>query len=88
MKQMYTGRVPFAHRRFYGGVVFDVIRGVRPPRPECPKLTDDIWTVIQSCWNHDPKKRPTINTVGAWLHLHRQTGAIESIHGDLSHGSC
>jgi serine/threonine protein kinase len=85
--EMYTGRVPFAHRRFYGGVVFDVIRGVRPPRPECPKLTDDIWGVIQSCWNHDPKKRPTISAAGAWLHLLRQIRNAKITYGHLCSSS-
>jgi serine/threonine protein kinase len=74
--EMYSGRVPFAHRRFYGGVVFDVVRGLRPPRPACPNLEDDVWTLIQSCWNQDPKRRSSIDTVRSWLFLLSQMRKI------------
>lgn len=58
--QVYTGNVPFSARRFYGSVVLDVMRGIRPPRPSlesCPNLKDELWDVIQSCWAQDPCQR-------------------------------
>ncbi|KAG7090450.1 hypothetical protein E1B28_009566 [Marasmius oreades] len=65
-QQVYTRRVPFPHRRFYGGVIHDVVSGVRPIRPgpdECPGLDDKIWDVIQKCWRHDPRERPSMAAV-------------------------
>ncbi|KIK51971.1 hypothetical protein GYMLUDRAFT_180782, partial [Collybiopsis luxurians FD-317 M1] len=60
MLEVYSGNIPFHSRRFYGAVVLDVIRGVRPPRPSkqtCPQLTDELWQIIQSCWAQDPFQR-------------------------------
>jgi len=74
--EVYSGQVPFVHRRFYGGVVFDVVRGLRPPRPACPNLEDDIWSLIQSCWHQDPKRRSSIDTVHSWLFLLSQMRQI------------
>ncbi|KAJ4485214.1 kinase-like domain-containing protein [Lentinula aciculospora] len=58
--EVYTGKVPFCTRRFYSGVVLDVTRGIRPPRPtaeDCASLTDEIWHIIESCWTQDPFQR-------------------------------
>jgi hypothetical protein len=69
---MYTNKVPYSHRRFYGGVVFDVVHGVRPPRPAAsvaPQLSDEVWTLMEKGWEHDPKERPNIITVAVWLNL-------------------
>jgi len=74
--EMYSGRVPFAHRRNYGGVVFDVVRGLRPPRPACPNLEDDVWSLIQSCWHQDPARRSSIDTVCSWIFLLSQMRQI------------
>ena len=39
----------------------DVINGKRLNRP--PKATDDIWELMQRCWEQDPKKRPTFKEI-------------------------
>ncbi|KAF9457377.1 kinase-like domain-containing protein [Collybia nuda] len=67
--EILTGRHPFAHRRMHTGVIIDVVRGIRPPRPECAKMTDSLWDIVQSCWKQDPKERPGMGTVKSWLRL-------------------
>lgn len=69
--EIYTGRPPYAHRRFYGPVVFDVVNKIRPPRPIVSELkdSDDIWEIITSCWEHDAQRRPNIDTVSSWLRV-------------------
>ena len=37
--------------------------GERPPRPAHPSCTDDLWTLIQRCWDQDPQLRPEIPEV-------------------------
>lgn len=67
--QVYTGNVPFSARRFYGGVVLDVMRGIRPPRPSlesCPDLKDELWDVIQSCWAQDPCQRRELSYIAVY----------------------
>ncbi|KAF5364606.1 hypothetical protein D9758_005616 [Tetrapyrgos nigripes] len=73
MFEVCTGRIPFSHRKFYGGVVYDVVSGKRPPRPSPSDayasllLTDKIWEIIQTCWEQKPKHRPTMSSVRTWL---------------------
>jgi len=68
--EVYTGNVPFPNRRFYAAAVFDVVNGIRPPRPiDCSKPTDGVWEIITSCWEHDPLKRPNIDAVQAWFRV-------------------
>ncbi|KAK7461493.1 hypothetical protein VKT23_008667 [Stygiomarasmius scandens] len=70
MLEVYTGLVPFSHRKFYGGVIYDVVNGIRPPRPSpsaYSSLTDEIWEAIQCCWEHKPKHRPTMGCMRMWL---------------------
>jgi hypothetical protein len=37
-----------------------ILDGVRPPRPP-PEVhfPDEIWTLVQSCWAHQPLDRPS-----------------------------
>ncbi|KAJ7585365.1 kinase-like domain-containing protein [Mycena floridula] len=75
--EIYTKKQPFAHRKFYGPVVYEVMQGIRPPRPSnCPQLTDDIWRLIQSCWEQDPQNRPTIEMVRAWIRVLSQMNSL------------
>ncbi|KAF9065356.1 kinase-like domain-containing protein [Rhodocollybia butyracea] len=83
MLELYTGSVPFPARRFYGGVILDVVRGIRPSRPSpdtCANLTDELWNTIQSCWVHDPSQRPTMKSVSLWLHLINRVEVASRFH--------
>lgn len=42
-----------------------VLSGKRLPIP--PFIPDKIKTLIEDCWNHNPKKRPDVNTVVKYL---------------------
>ena len=63
--EAFTGRIPFeeqvaevaAHR---------ISRGDRPKMPTNAQkvgLTIGIWKLLESCWHHDPKKRPPVKQV-------------------------
>jgi hypothetical protein len=41
----------------------NVIQGERPPRPADPTLTDDVWTLMQQCWDQEPQLRPEVGRV-------------------------
>ncbi|KAJ7588095.1 kinase-like domain-containing protein [Mycena floridula] len=58
-EQVFTGRVPFYNVSNEPAVILNIVRGVRPTRPELPELNDDIWSLIQDCWKMDPNDRPT-----------------------------
>jgi len=47
-----------------------VLKGTRPERPEkyeAPHLTDEIWKLIEHCWNDDPVQRPFASNVAETL---------------------
>jgi len=66
MVEVLGGHVPF-HEFRNEVVIFKVMAGVRPERPVNAAMTDDIWEMVQSCWNQDPAKRPKISQVLACL---------------------
>ena len=55
--QVFAGAIPFSGKTFLGAMVATV-QGKRPPRPTHPALTENLWTLIQRCWHHDPHLRP------------------------------
>ncbi|KAJ7268510.1 kinase-like domain-containing protein [Mycena rebaudengoi] len=70
--QIYTNAKPFRSEKHDASVVGLVIRGTRPRRPsraECPALSDEMWCLIERCWDADYTKRPRADTVLAWLRV-------------------
>jgi len=43
--------------------MLSIVQGNRPLQPAHPSFTVDLWTLMQSCWGHDPQSRPTIPKV-------------------------
>lgn len=43
-----------------------VVRGDRPPRPSLPNgdaISDVVWSLVQSCWDHDATRRLSADSV-------------------------
>ncbi|KAG9122786.1 hypothetical protein FRC07_000679, partial [Ceratobasidium sp. 392] len=67
MLETITGKVPFSEKKNNLAVIASVIGREIPTRPEevvPPKSQcgDILWSLLKSCWEHDPTKRP--NAVG------------------------
>ena len=63
--EVLTGKTPFL-RCSNLAVMKKIIDGEHPDRPTGPKavwFTDDLWAMLERCWLHEPKQRPTINDV-------------------------
>ena len=60
--KVFTGAVPFSDGPGTAAIV-RMIQAERPPRPTHPSFTDDLWILMQSCWNHNPKLRPNASEV-------------------------
>ena len=57
---MFTGAIPF------GGsspavAMLAIIQGKRPQRPTHPTFTENLWMLMQRCWDHDPHLRPEVS---------------------------
>ncbi|KAK7437402.1 Rho guanine nucleotide exchange factor [Stygiomarasmius scandens] len=62
--ETFTGRIPFHEFKHDAAVAIQLMKGNRPSRPfDNLHLRDDIWTVIQDCWEQDPSIRPHANTL-------------------------
>ena len=53
----FTGKIPFNSHTSLMAVVA-IMNGERPPRPTHLALTDELWELIQRCWNEDRDERP------------------------------
>jgi hypothetical protein len=67
-QKIFSGTHPFPHIERDVQVLFVV--GVENRRPERPKgladargLNDDLWRLIESCWDQDPLTRPSMSNV-------------------------
>ena len=68
--QIFTGSMPFADVRNDALVVHHVLGGKRPKRETCQEIDQNLWNILQSCWNTDPTQRPSMSTVLAFLQSH------------------
>ncbi|KAF8351812.1 kinase-like domain-containing protein [Amanita rubescens] len=70
----------YAYGRLYYMVFFDAMpfegkkpsqilelisSGIRPYRPDSPRMDDDIWKLVEDCWSPDPSRRPTMEQIVA-----------------------
>ena len=53
----FTGAVPFDDKS-PDAVISAIVSGDRPSRPTHSGLTDELWKVIQRCWDQEAQKRP------------------------------
>jgi len=67
--QIFTGLLPFPHISSDAKVVIIVSKGGRPLREHCPQITNDIWRLLEQCWNIDPKQRPSMASLDDFFKL-------------------
>jgi len=75
--EVLSGRVPFF--RYHGyAVVAKILKGERPRRPQGGEgewFMDEIWSILERCWEANPGDRPRIkdvlqclgNVSGSWM---------------------
>ncbi|KAJ7126699.1 kinase-like domain-containing protein [Mycena epipterygia] len=57
--EILIGKVPFFELPNDMAVIFKVVKGHRPSRPELMPV-DGLWILLQHCWEQTSDKRPTI----------------------------
>lgn len=60
-----TGRQPYAYFLQDTIVIANVQDGTKPARDRClPAIfSDSLWTLLEKCWDYDPRDRPNITAV-------------------------
>ena len=78
--QVLTGTSPFARRGKTELACKVVLEGERPLRPrESEKLgfTNNVWKILQTCWEKDPSARPSIDAVSVYLKQASETWVVD-----------
>jgi serine/threonine protein kinase len=83
--EVFTRQVPFSHRRYDTVVVLDVIRGLQPPQPKPSPFSEQLWSLIKSCWEYRPECRPSAILVETWLNVIAHVQAERELHSILSY---
>jgi len=55
--QVWTGSAPFSYIRGDASVIHHVMSGGRPKRYSCKQITDEVWGVLEKCWDTEPSRR-------------------------------
>lgn len=70
--QIFSGKYPFYDIPNDFQVAVAVQQGKRPARPSfnmslTNSLTDQVWSLIETCWTKEPSKRPTASQIAKQL---------------------
>jgi len=66
--EIFTGKIPFSHKKNDSSVIFTVLEGGRPDFPDSLNEQKDLKELIQNCWDQEPSRRPTSRAVTQRLH--------------------
>ncbi|KAH8832216.1 kinase-like domain-containing protein [Flagelloscypha sp. PMI_526] len=69
--EICANEAPFSTQPLDYMVCLDVMQGRRPPRPSRDQVSDQLWSLIESCWLDTPLSRPDINLVLSRLRTKR-----------------
>ena len=63
-RQVLCGQPPYWDH--LGNVIQAILEGVRPKKPDLAVtlgFTDELWWIVECCWEADRDKRPDVETV-------------------------
>ncbi|KAH9934222.1 kinase-like domain-containing protein [Fomitopsis serialis] len=69
MWEVFAGHVPFHQYPLEANVLYRVLAGARPARPNAARhgLSDSVWEWMQRCWDAEASRRPRIADVVSFL---------------------
>ncbi|EMD41333.1 hypothetical protein CERSUDRAFT_89901 [Gelatoporia subvermispora B] len=65
MYEMFTGNAPFYQHKRPATVIASIMKGDRPKRPSVPSLSDQVWSIMETCWAVRWQDRPTAAEVAS-----------------------
>jgi len=66
--EVFTESVPFSYIKGDASVIHHVASGGRPKREHCLQVDEEIWTTLESCWDVEPTRRPSMATLSNSFH--------------------
>ena len=64
--QIFTCDIPYSGVSSFMAMLA-ITQGKRPQRPTHPDFTENLWALIQRCWDEDPHSRPKASEVSQAL---------------------
>jgi serine/threonine protein kinase len=66
--EILTGQVPFWEIKGSEAVTLRLFRSREQPSRPAPEksskeLTDEVWVLLECCWNHEPSERPSVEEI-------------------------
>ncbi|KAF5351141.1 hypothetical protein D9756_008335 [Leucocoprinus leucothites] len=67
--EVLTGRIPFYEIKSEGAIILTKLSDSHPnpsrplPKDAGEELTDELWRLLEDCWNYEPNDRPSLNEV-------------------------
>jgi len=58
--EIFTQSIPFSQIKRDASVIHFVMSGGRPKREHCRQINDEIWMMLERCWDADPNQRPSM----------------------------
>ncbi|KIJ10909.1 hypothetical protein PAXINDRAFT_16131 [Paxillus involutus ATCC 200175] len=72
LAQVLSGSIPYHTIKRDDQVLYAIAKGLKPPRPDTPNVTDKHWDFIEQCWSsRQENKRPSATDVSAFLATQR-----------------
>jgi serine/threonine protein kinase len=65
--EIFTESIPFSHTANDASIILYVKAGGRPKRDGCPSVNDQIWSVLERCWDVEASRRPSTNTLSRFF---------------------
>ena len=85
--EVLSGQIPYSQLRT-PIVMWKVLEGMRPERPQGELFTDVIWSVLERCWKPQPSDRPggtvVLQCLGGAPSLSRQASGMDMVSDDHS----
>jgi len=66
--EIFTESMPFSNIKSDATVIHHVVLGGRPKREHCPQIDGEIWTALESCWDVEPTRRPSMAALSVLFH--------------------
>jgi len=76
--EILTGSIPFSHIKNDASVIFFVTSGGRPKRETCMQINNDIWAILEKCWDAKASRRPSMANVAGFFASQRDSAASYS----------
>jgi len=65
--EILTGAIPFSHIKRDASVINYVVSGGRPKQERYPQVENEIWKILEGCWDANPIRRPTVASLSAFF---------------------